>query len=150
MDGATDEYYSSSATDCHIGFDFGKVRVGVTKIQFYPRSKGLSTASSHNGGIFEGSVDGVTWTVIRQLASAHLGKNLYRPLTETAPFRYVRYRNNRPTFPLSNCELSELEVFGNIYSPDEFTSAITPTNAQKTVSAVVTVNGVEQTVASAV
>lgn len=135
MDGALDAYYSTTATDCHIGYDFGKVRVGVTKIQFYPRSKELSTASSHKGGIFEGSVDGVTWTVIRQLSSAHLGKNLYRPTSETTPFRFIRYRNNRPTYPLSNCELSELEIFGNIYSSEEFSGSITTSNASKTLSA---------------
>jgi hypothetical protein len=148
--GATDEYYTTTATNCHIGYDFGSVRVGITKIQFFPRSKGLNTASSHTGGIFEGSVDGVAWTVIYTLPSAHMGKNLYRPNIETAPFRFIRYRNNRPAYPLSNCELTELEVYGNIYSSEEFSGSINESNASRTLPAIVTVNNVAFTVASAV
>lgn len=92
-DGATDQYYKSSAASCFVGFDFGSVRVGVTKIQFYPRSMGVLTAAPLTGGIFETSVDGVTYTQIYTLPSAHLGKNIYRPSAETVPVRFVRFRH---------------------------------------------------------
>jgi hypothetical protein len=72
-DGATDSHYSSGAANCFIGLDFGTQLVSISKINFYPRSLGVTSAFPHVGGIFQGSVDGSSWTNIYTLPSAFLG-----------------------------------------------------------------------------
>jgi len=72
-DGATDSHYSSGAANCFIGLDFGNQLVAVSKINFYPRSLGVTSAFPHVGGEFQGSVDGSNWANIYTLPSAFLG-----------------------------------------------------------------------------
>lgn len=49
-DGATDSHYSSGAANCFIGLDFGNQLVAVSKINFYPRSLGVTSARSDLSG----------------------------------------------------------------------------------------------------
>jgi hypothetical protein len=57
------EYYSSNNAACKIGIDLGLTsRVILTKFELYPRSVDMTDASQFFDTVFEGSVDGVTWT----------------------------------------------------------------------------------------
>lgn len=119
-DGGLYDYYSSSNSACYVGIDLGQdARVILTKFELYPRSAGVTDASAFFGNVFEGSVDGTTWTTILEIGTDfHLGKNMYLidTLISTGassniakPFRKLRLSDSTGK---SSCELVEIKIYG--------------------------------------
>lgn len=96
---------------CYIGFDVGAGNLArVTRIRYFPYYKWTIAAKYIKGAVFEGSLDGTTYTQIALVdQTVHAGWNSIL-LDTPVNYRYVRLRHTTA----SNCKLSELEINGYV------------------------------------
>ncbi len=110
FDGDTGTSFDGPTADgCWVGRDLGAgIAKRLTKIRFYPRGENL--AYRMNGGIFQGSNDGVSWTDVYTIVS-NPAENAWTSvnITNTTSWRYMRYMS--PTQSYGN--VAELEFYGN-------------------------------------
>lgn len=104
-------YYSSSATTCYVGMDFGEyLTADISRIRYFPLRSWKSVGQYLSGATFKASNDNVTWTTLYTIDSTvHTGWNNWRPATPlAASYRYVKFEHNST----SSCQLAELEISG--------------------------------------
>lgn len=107
--------YSSSASTCFLGYDFGSSQQAhIKKIRYFPNIAWKSAADYLSGAMFKGSNDGINYVTIATINSTvHAGWNIWKPETALSTnYRYVRFEHNS----LSKCELAELEIIGYLYA----------------------------------
>lgn len=107
--------YSSSASVCFLGLDFGSSQQAhITKIRYFPNIAWKSAADYLSGAVFKGSNDGTNYFTIATINSTvHAGWNTWKPeLALSTNYRYVRFEHNTT----SKCELAELEIIGYLYA----------------------------------
>jgi hypothetical protein len=115
FDGLLSTEYTSTATTCYIGLDFGPyLQADITRIRYYPDPSWISAVTYMLGANFSASNDNVTWDILFTVDSTvHTSWNIWRPSTPLATYyRYVRYQHNST----SACKLAEFEVMGILYS----------------------------------
>lgn len=98
-------YYSSSNAVCYIGLDVGAGKLArITRIRYFPYYKWTIAANYIKGAVFEGSLDGTTYTQIALVdQTVHAGWNSIL-LATPVNYRYMRLRHTSA----SGCKLSEL------------------------------------------
>ena len=152
-DGVFATYYSSSATNCYIGVDFGANSVGIlSKIKYFPQID-IDTTKFY-GTQLQGSNDGTTWTGVQVTTtdstgvsttgaftigySVHNGYNdIIFDETNKPSYRYYRFLGNGTA---SQCNFAEIQFWGIL------ASSKTPTSlTSNTCDGVLTINGKTQT-----
>jgi AraC-like DNA-binding protein len=105
---ASTSNYSDGGSTSWTGIDFGSGHsVIVNWIYFYPRA---SQISRMNGGMFQGSNDGTTWTTIYTVGTAAAGWNAAFALTNNSTrYRYLRYQCASGGY----ADVSEIQFYGN-------------------------------------
>jgi hypothetical protein len=118
MDENVNTYYTSSASTCYIGVDFGlNSAANIQKIGYFPNPMWSIVANYLFGAVFEGSNDNTTWTNIFTIdSSTHTGWNYWFSTTTNIQFRFIRLRHNAT----SQCQISELSFTGILYSTLSF------------------------------
>jgi hypothetical protein len=87
----------------------------ISEIRFVPNPNWAIAASKLEGGLFEGSNDGTSYTTIFTLdtSDVHSGWNGWKKTAgNTYQYQYVRFKHTS----LSGCQLAELKVVGIKYS----------------------------------
>lgn len=104
-------YYSSIATTCYVGVDFGQyLTANISRIRYFPFRDWKSAGKYLIGATLKASNDGTAWTTLYTIDSTvHTGWNIWRPATPlTTTYRYVKFEHNAT----SGCKLAEFEVSG--------------------------------------
>lgn len=106
-------FYSSTNSVCFIGLDAGVGKVvKVTRIRYFPYYKWTIAANFIKGAVFEGSLDGTTYTQIATVdQTVHAGWNSIQ-LSAVAYYRFIRLKHTST----SGCKLSEFEVNGLVFN----------------------------------
>ena len=114
-DGQYNSYYSSSSSNCFVGFDFGEGRkVKVHRIRYFPYSKWVIASDYIKGATIEASNDNSNYDLLGTIdETVHSGWNSII-FTVTTPYRYIRISHNTA----SKCMLAEIEVHGVLFSDD--------------------------------
>lgn len=96
-------FYSSTNAVCYIGLDVGAGKLArITRIRYFPYYKWNIAARYIKGAVFEGSLDGSTYTQIALVdQTVHAGWNSIL-LAAPVNYRYVRLKHTT----VSNCKLS--------------------------------------------
>jgi len=104
-DGNTATYFAPAANGGNTTLDMGSgVSARITAIRYFPRP-GLE--SRMNGGRFEGSPDGTTWTTLASLTTSPSAGWQTVSVSQTAYFRHLRYLH-----PTGLADVAEIEFRG--------------------------------------
>jgi len=109
--------YSSNATACYVGLDFGVgKKVDIRRVRYYPYQAWKSAIAYMKGAKFTVSNDGTTYTTLFNIDNTvHTGWNIWRPASRLDNFyRYIRFEHNVS----SMCRLAEIEVQGYVYAAE--------------------------------
>jgi hypothetical protein len=107
FDGQDSSFYYSTAAACYVGLDLGMGKAGrINTIKYYPEVSADLTKIL--GGVFEGSNDGTTFTLIGTVpSSVHSGYNTMI-LSAAVQYRFLRLRSMN----VGGCAYSELQFVG--------------------------------------
>jgi hypothetical protein len=115
FDGSTETAVTTDDKGGFAGIDLGKGKSArVTAIRYFPRA---GSESRMNGGRFEGSTDGTTWTPLANITNAPTAGWQTLAVANTGFFRHLRYIH-----PEGPADTAEVEFHG--------LSATAPTLAQ--------------------